>query len=384
MKLILKKTSYFNENSLDKFHFKTNRVELSNHSKFAKDYEKSDLDTFETTVQNKSYLNNIDAKQTYNHKKENLAYNNNFMDKYQITNMNNTKKIMKNENVNCFNASYIPITINPSNQIPDSFSKAPQNKVEISIPKISNGLNLNRKNNSITNYKNDVEENKNMKFYSPPNYQKKRDSINKFGEITSEDHLLFDVNESNSQKTNTININITQNKLLFTKRESEHEIFEKNRESDLQNNNSPYLLTENTLKKVEPKIKSNDLALNTQNKITQDQRDNNPKSTIQSFKEFSENFMKKTKNFFTFENRENLRNKCKCDPSLRDNISTCFRATKWIQTYYKLSDLPNLKKDYDLMQNAQEDEACASQIEKDLPRSFPNYEYFKKDSEGLF
>ena len=107
--------------------------------------------------------------------------------------------------------------------------------------------------------------------------------------------------------------------------------------------------------------------------------DKNSKTTMQSFKEFSESFMNKTKGLFT----KISRNKCKCDSSLDGDVLSCSRALKWIQYNYKLSDLENLRRDYEEMENAQADEASVNQIEKDLPRTFPSYPYFAKDSEGL-
>lgn len=139
--------------------------------------------------------------------------------------------------------------------------------------------------------------------------------------------------------------------------------------------NSPYLLTENAQKRNEAKIQ-------TENNNKELERNNNEKTAVQSFKDFSENLVKKTKNFFAFESRNNARNKCKCDENLRDNSGTCMRAMKWILYHYKTTDLPNLKSIYENLLTVPGDEACANQIEKDLPRSFPYYPYFAVDGEG--
>lgn len=72
-----------------------------------------------------------------------------------------------------------------------------------------------------------------MKFYSPPNFGKTQErsnfeiNVSNGNENISKFSDFVDVNESNhsgNSKPNTININITQNKLLIIKRNSEQDI----------------------------------------------------------------------------------------------------------------------------------------------------------------
>ena len=371
MKLILKKTNYYpDSNPLPRNSSKTNKIEISNNIKIAKDDPSSynrEKDSSRNYNNNSTNLSpNPHIAKFYNNYKENENMKNDIIYSLKGSNVPNTPN--PNLTNNCFiNNNYVPSVINNYHNNKVYLNKTiinSNNKVEASTPVFNEGLNLLKKKNIQTINNN----NTSQKFYSPPNYNKKKDTLDNLSEEN------YEINDSN--KPNAININVTQNKLILTKRDSENEIFNKHQVYSQQN--SPYLLTDNTKKSKEnPKTNEfkNDFS-------TTNDSQNNSKTAIQSFKDFSENFMKKTKNLFTFESKKNARNKCKCDPLLNENNQTCSRAMHWIQYSYKLGDLENLKRDYENMQLAQPDEKCVIQIEKDLPRTFPSYSYFDKDSEG--
>ena len=378
MKQILKQASYYADSNSQpaRNSAKSNKIEISTNMQVSKG------------EQDQAYYPDFN---------KNLYMNNNNIGT-KITNQTKfyeykPNKALKNDSVNCFNPANLTKTniepsvvpqkkesnnlflvevnyLNSNNNLNrNSGNNNNSNKTELGPPKYKNPLNLNMR---IIGTGNKNENNHNQQiFYSPPNYSKRQEQNSRNFEI--EDSLNREANEE-AAKPNAININMIQNKLMMAKRDSENEIFKANKIQSQQN--SPYLLTENSKKNKESNIR--------EPKIEQKSSENrsNSRSAIQSFKDFSENFMKKTKHLFTFENKTNRRTKCHCDASLIDNVASCTRALEWVQYNYKLTDFENLQKDYERMQKAEPDEKCVSQIEKDLPRTFPSYPYFEKDNEG--
>jgi len=319
-----------------------------------------------------------------------LNKNSNLNSHAHISKFDNYKPNQTSTN-NWFPPSNVPLTTNPLN-----YNGYKNNKVELPIN--NNGLLMNKtnikntinsknnndgdnqnnnendsnniKNNNYSyNNNNNNKNNNNERFYSPPNYNKKREIFMKNPDNFSEDNYNLEINES-LNKPNTININVTHK--LTTKRDSENEIFIKPNVYSQQN--SPYLMTENN-RKSKDVIKSKDFGIEPKEGR---ELNKNSKTAIQSFKEFSNSFKG-----FLFGEKKTVRNKCKCDSSLSDDNISCSRALQWIQYNYKLTDLESLKKDYEEMENAQADESNVNQIEKDLLRTFPSYPYFAKESEGL-
>lgn len=385
---ILQQTSYYADSNPQPIRssVQSNKIEISSNIKISKN------------DQDKSYDVNFNKTHyAYSNLRPNSINTGTAAKFYEFK----ANKTLKNESVTCFNPSMLTSHLNRQPIIATNMMT--KNSVDINILNASNDLNnksninlLNatqknssgnkgelvpQKSKNVSNLRkigtgNKTENYNQQKFYSPPNYTKKRELNSKNADVTNEDYDI-EANEGWT-KLNTININVIQNKLILMKRDSENEIFSKTKIQS--QHNSPYLLTENSKKNRE--VEGKPIELKFHEKINDELNNANSKTAIQSFKDFSESFMKKTKNLFKFETKKNMRTKCHCDPMLNDNNSSCSRALQWIQYNYKLVDLENLKKDYEQMQKVQSDEKSVDQIEKDLPRTFPSYPYFEKESEG--
>ena len=139
-------------------------------------------------------------------------------------------------------------------------------------------------------------------------------------------------------------------------------------------------LSQNNIKSGLMSLKSPTTMGSTNNAIRK--KKNISREVLESVKGFSDNFFHNTKMFINSQlNGLTDRTQCSCSARLQKN-QTCDRALKWFSYKYKTKEIPNLKMLYDKLQNAEEDPVCVSQIRKDLPRTFPNYRFFREGSSG--